>query len=775
MERQTATKVQKAPDRINHLSTQPGRSTAATHPLVDLQQSIGSQALQRLIRSPYIQTKLTVSTPGDPYEREADRVAETVMRMPDTQVHRVPLAVREDDDEEKETIATKLDEDSSKDVEPKSVSDTPLRRQVREEEDEEPESQLVARSPSPVPASTPAISPTVSANVHAMQGSGSELPASTRTFFESRFNADFSHVRVHTDTRAVETADSLNARAFTVGPNIAFGAGQYSPESSEGKRLLAHELTHVVQQTGSKVHRATDKDETVTEPEEPQIKEGSSETPDLMGDWYNFDIPFTDYYFDPSLEGVETAAGLAKDAVVDAGGYVADQAVSAFDWVFEKIKGLISDGVDWLTKKYDAIKEFAVTAFDTINIGIDALKGFITAPAELLNKAFELLDSDLLGTAWSMLKAGATLAWKGIEAIINGVLESANGLWDTVSGYVTALFDRVEGIMDSWPFQQLPDFLQSSARVLFQEIRDLWVKVRDFLTDLLKRLKEYTDEILESLVTFVQNIVDYGIEAVIATVKKIRDSWDFISEVASDPVGFIRPHTDKLAAQINTEGPPKAMEFGREKLNEKFRREKSADGKETVVQLSPADTKSERSTASWDEVLDGLYTAASEAWSSLNIGQMLLEIFINTFWPPATVSAIGKEFSELVHNDWANACEGLYAPRMDGIWHFLHDLWSEHSRAARFSAGAPATPDQCDDAVPRFIDHRIGRSCLSWRRHTWRDRRWCTRGFWRSIQGRSVRVRAHGAARPEDVGVLFEGGRSNHCQIACRSLYGKTN
>ena len=661
MERQTATKVQKAPERTNRLS-QPGRSTGALqHPLAGLQQSIGSQATQRLIRSPYIQTKLTVSTPGDPYEREADRVADTVMRMPDPVVQRVPLAVREDDEEEKEKIATKLDE-------------PPIKRQTEEEEDEE--SPLVARSPTPVPASNPPISPTVSTNVRAMQGSGSELPASTRTFFESRFNTDFSHVRVHTDGRAVETADSLNARAFTVGPNIAFGAGQYSPDSSEGKRLLAHELTHVVQQTGSKVHRAPAEDTTTTEDEEPQIKEGDSETPDLMGDWYNFDIPFTDYYFDPSLEGVETAAGLAKDAVVDAGGYVAEQTVSAFDWVFEKVKGLISDGVDWLTTKYDAIKEFAVSAFDTINIGIDALKGFITAPAELLNKAFELLDSDLLGTAWSMLKAGATAAWKGIEAIINGVLESANGLWDTVSGYVTDLFDRVEGIMDSWPFQQLPDFLQSSARVLFQEIRDLWVKVRDFLTDLLKRLKEYTDEILDSLVTFVQNIVDYGIDTVIATVKKIRESWDFITEVASDPVGFIRPLTDKLAAQINTEGPPKAMDFSREKLNEKFRREKSADGKETVVQLSPADTKSERSTASWDEVLDGLYTAASEAWSSLNIGQMLLEIFLTTFYPPATVVAIGKEFSELVHNDWAVAREGLYAPRTDGFWHFLHDVWS---------------------------------------------------------------------------------------------------
>lgn len=694
MERQSVAKVQKPAARTNQ--RQHAGPSLPAHSLLVFQRSAGNRAVQRLIGSDYFQAKLTVSTPGDPYEREADRVAETVMRMPDPVVRRVPLAVREDEDEE--TVATKLEteqgkqpDDKDESGQPKPIRDTPPRRQTREDEDkeklptepvikrreeeEETDNPLLARSVTTVPASTPAISPAVSANVHAMQGSGSQLPPSTRAFFESRFGTDFSHVRVHTDSRAVETADSLKARAFTVGPNIAFGAGQYSPESSEGKRLLAHELTHVVQQTGSKVHRAPEP-EAVTEDEGPKIDEDKNEAPDLMGAWYNVDIPFTDYYFDPSIEGIETAAGLAKDAVVDSASYVADQAVSAFDWVFEKIKGLISDGIDWLTRKYEAIKEFAVTAFDTINIGIDSLKGFITVPAELLTKAFESLDSDLLGTAWSMLKTGATLAWKGIKAIIDGVLDSATGLWDTVTGYVTTLFDRVEGIMDSWPFQQLPDFLQSSARALFAEIRDLWVKVRDFLTDLLKRLKEYTEEIVKSLETFVQNIVDYAIETVISTVKRIRGAWDFIANVASDPIGFIRPHTDKLAAQLNAEALPKAMEFRDEKLTENFRREKSSEGKDIVIQLSPDDTKAERSTASWDEVVDGIYTAGSEAWNSLNIGQMLLDIVVNTFWPPATIRAIGKEFSELWHNDWANALEGLYTPRTDGFWHFLHDLWS---------------------------------------------------------------------------------------------------
>lgn len=81
------------------------------------------------------------------------------------------------------------------------------------------------------------------------------MPPATRTFFEPRFGADFSQVRLHTDSRAADTARSINAKAFTVGSDIAFGAGQYRPESREGQHLLAHELTHVVQQKGEQIQR----------------------------------------------------------------------------------------------------------------------------------------------------------------------------------------------------------------------------------------------------------------------------------------------------------------------------------------------------------------------------------------------------------------------------------------------------------------------------------------------------------------------------------------
>ncbi|MEQ1903081.1 MAG: DUF4157 domain-containing protein [Pirellulaceae bacterium] len=87
-----------------------------------------------------------------------------------------------------------------------------------------------------------------------LNSSGRPLDAATRAFFESRFAHDFSGVRVHNDKNAAESAHAINALAYTVGKNVVFGAGQYAPTKESGRRLLAHELSHVVQQNGLMNH-----------------------------------------------------------------------------------------------------------------------------------------------------------------------------------------------------------------------------------------------------------------------------------------------------------------------------------------------------------------------------------------------------------------------------------------------------------------------------------------------------------------------------------------
>jgi hypothetical protein len=179
----------------------------------------GSPVVRTILRSPRIQPKLTVGAVDDPAEREADQVAGQVMRMPDRDItaseagapsigSRDGGILRLCADCEKEqggTIQRLATGKDTPDAAPPSVRD-------------------VLRSP------------------------GRPLDAGARAFMEPRFGQNFGDVRVHTGPKAAESARSLQALAYTSGRNVVFGAGQYAPETDSGRHVLAHELTHVVQQ-----------------------------------------------------------------------------------------------------------------------------------------------------------------------------------------------------------------------------------------------------------------------------------------------------------------------------------------------------------------------------------------------------------------------------------------------------------------------------------------------------------------------------------------------
>ncbi len=100
---------------------------------------------------------------------------------------------------------------------------------------------------------SPEVSPSVESQINSIRGGGESLPESIRAFFEPRFREDFSGVRVHTDSKANESAKAVNALAYTMGQDVVFGSGQYAPETESGKKLIAHELSHVVQQNRGSV------------------------------------------------------------------------------------------------------------------------------------------------------------------------------------------------------------------------------------------------------------------------------------------------------------------------------------------------------------------------------------------------------------------------------------------------------------------------------------------------------------------------------------------
>jgi hypothetical protein len=194
-----------------------------------LQRTIGNQAVGRLLKSGALQAKLRIGQPGDVYEQEADRVAEQVMRMPDPKV----------------SNETKISNPAVNNSIQRKCPGCKKGIKIEKEEEEE---KLQKKEAS---GSTPEVTPELESGINAGHGGGQPLPESARAFFEPRFGHDFSGVRVHSDVISADTAKSINARAFTIGQNISFGAGEYSQETTLGRKLLAHELTHVVQQTAT--------------------------------------------------------------------------------------------------------------------------------------------------------------------------------------------------------------------------------------------------------------------------------------------------------------------------------------------------------------------------------------------------------------------------------------------------------------------------------------------------------------------------------------------
>jgi hypothetical protein len=253
---------------------------AAPQPMHAASQEVGNQAAQRFAQScplrlpsPALcpfggichacplrpQAKLTVTEPGDRYEQEADHVAEQVMQMPkprmqrqgrepEEPIHAKPLAdqitplvqrqVEPEEEEEEEPIQAKLDEG------------TQIQRQEEEPEEEEEEPiQTKAAG-----GQAPPVDADMEARIRSLRGRGQPLPESERSFFEPRFGHDFSRVRVHTGSQAGEIARDAGARAFTFGRDIVLGPGQYAPGTNSGRHLLAHELTHTIQQRAAAAH-----------------------------------------------------------------------------------------------------------------------------------------------------------------------------------------------------------------------------------------------------------------------------------------------------------------------------------------------------------------------------------------------------------------------------------------------------------------------------------------------------------------------------------------
>jgi len=257
-------------------------------------------------------------------------------------------------------------------------------------------------------ASGAATAPTI---VHdALRSPGQPLDASTRAFFEPRFEHDFSSVRVHTDETAAASAKAVNATAYTVGRDLVFGAGQYSPATSEGRKLVAHELTHVLQQTaldgtgGSLSHAESEADRNaaaVVHAQSPTLQlgvdsgslqrkepgqSGQSEEAEiavaLEGSWHE------DY--DVALQGTAGISDLNAAQKAELAANIADEVVLFFEarGTVERAKGVDFPEHDWKNHFMSALQ---TTAGGTYKKG----KPLAAAAKKAVSQAAAIADAAL--------------------------------------------------------------------------------------------------------------------------------------------------------------------------------------------------------------------------------------------------------------------------------------------------------------------------------------------------------------------------------------------
>lgn len=318
-----------------------------------------------------IQTKLTVNKPGDKYEQEADSMAEKVMRMPA--------------EKKKET----------------GKMTGPLKENYLQRKESEETSASGNQD----------VDDTLQTAIRSKTSGGEPLNGSSRKFMEPRFGNDFSNVRIHNNAESFQLNRQLNAKAFTYQNHIFFGAGQYQPETPGGKQLLAHELTHVVQQGASKeVNTDIQK-----KPEASDDKEQVTTKPEKTGT-----ATIQSGILDTIVEGAGAVRDAATGIITNVSNALGTGYVAASSW----IRGLASRVGYGIVTAWSWIRTLAASA----RLGVQAAWNWILNVSSSLGHSLVAAWQWAIGMA-SSIGLGIVAAWNWVREMASRTGQSIAAAW----------------------------------------------------------------------------------------------------------------------------------------------------------------------------------------------------------------------------------------------------------------------------------------------------------------------------------------------------------
>jgi hypothetical protein len=335
----------------------------------------------------------------------------------------------------------------------------------------------------------------------------------------------------------------------------------------------------------------------------------TTNAPPVQRAWYNFDIPFTDYQFDPSLSGIKTAAGVVKDA-----------AVSGLEWIVDEIKGLVSSGIAWLSDKWNSIQEFASSAFEAAKKSFTNIIGFIKDPLGFLADALMSFDAQALTRAWARFSALITTVANGFKAMTDNLLGQVSKVWGSINGFATSLLDRVSSLTENFVFKKLPDALQRVAFTVIDGLKNLWKKINDGWTKLFNKIKAWVDSAIDTVFSFVRRVLSFGINVVIAGIIEFGKIVLFLKDLFSNPQKYV----DLLAKRSVQAFDGVESRFAGV-VGQYFGSSRTAPqtpAATTRIDRAPAAPAGIKGSATWGEIGDGISEMMGKKWKEFKSNPM---------------------------------------------------------------------------------------------------------------------------------------------------------
>lgn len=441
------------------------------------------------VRNPVqLQTSMQVSSPKDPAEKEADATAKKIMRMavPESSISYVKT--------EKGGVFRQVkQEEKDKKVQPKLQS--PYITRFADSgafTQRKPEDTIHRKA-----EGQPNIASNVSADIQNSMASGSPLPLSVRRFMEPRFQANFSNVKIQTGDKAAKLNRQLNAQAFTVGNQIFFGKDKFQPEHQEGKELIAHELTHTIQQ-GAAIQRSENVNVTQQAPVQVQ-RLGLSDALDYFADKANIIPGFRMFTIvlgvNPiNMSSVDRSAANIVRAIVEfiPGGALITKALDNHG-VFEKVGTWVEQQIKSLGMVGSTIKQAITEFLDSLSWSdIFDLGGVWERAKRIFTEPIDRLIDFAKGLITGILKFIKDAILKPLAAIAQG----------------TQGYDLLKAILGKDPITGEPvprnpeTLIGGFMKLIGQE--EIWENIKK--GNAIARAWEWFQKALAGLMSFVQAI-----------------------------------------------------------------------------------------------------------------------------------------------------------------------------------------------------------------------------------------------------------------------------